>query len=466
MIDVQEKTLQSFLYNAKQVANTKKSDQLIAWTEALAPVKLINIFNEAKNKGKNRTFWQNSAADFSIVGIGTAYTIVAEEDRFINLEKEWTSLKESALVHDPFQQVGTGLMAVGGMDFDPLQKKTALWEKYPTSELIIPEMVVVRHHDNYYVTYQWNVTADTNVADIVRGQKSLQAFLQPKEMKPYAGQKILAQEEIAPEAWKQSVQKAVDAIKNDEAKKIVLAREMRLKLNQHANIAWMIQQLIDTQPNSYVFAFEQGDNCFIGATPERLVQVEKEALLSTCLAGTSPRGRTEAEDKQLANDLWNDPKNREEHDYVVQMIRGSIEDDCTDITIPNEPSVMTLRNLQHLYTPVTATLKGNGSVLPIVEKLHPTPALGGLPNEAALKFIREEEVMDRGWYGAPVGWMDSNENSEFAVAIRSGLVQGDEISLFAGCGVMRDSDPQMEYEETAVKFLPMYNILEDKDESY
>src|SRR5699024_2941443 len=194
MIDVEEKTLQSFLYKAKQVANTKKSDQLIAWTEKLAPVELINIFNEAKNKGKNRVFWQNSAADFSIVGIGTAYTIVAEEDRFHRLEKEWMTLKEAALIHDPFEQVGTGLMALGGMDFDALQKKTALWEKYPTSELSSPEMVVVRHHDNHYVTYQWNLTADTNVEDIINEQQKLQAFLQPKEMIQYAGQKILAQE--------------------------------------------------------------------------------------------------------------------------------------------------------------------------------------------------------------------------------------------------------------------------------
>src|SRR5699024_12748734 len=111
-------------------------------------------------------------------------------------------------------------------------------------------MVVVRHHDNYYVTYQWNLTADTNVEDIINEQQKLQAFLQPKEMKQYAGQKILAQEEIAPEAWKQSVQKAVDASKNGEAKKIVLAREMRLKLNQHANSAWISHPLIETQPDS------------------------------------------------------------------------------------------------------------------------------------------------------------------------------------------------------------------------
>src|SRR5699024_3821605 len=98
--------------------------------------------------------------------------------------------------------------------------------------------------------------------------------------------------------------------------------------------------------------------------------------------------------------------------------------------------------------------------------IHPTPALGGVPRQKALKFIRENEFMDRGWYGAPVGWLDSSRQSEFAVAIRSELVHNDEVNLFAGCGVMRDSDPEMELEETKVKFLPMLNVLEDNDGSY
>src|SRR5699024_12812328 len=124
------------------------------------------------------------------------------------------------------------------------------------------------------------------------------------------------------------------------------------------------------------------------------------------------------------------------------------------------------RNLSQQYTQVIATLPDDHSVFDVMKTLHPTPAVGGAPKERALDFIREDEELDRGCYGAPVGWLDSNQNSEFAVAIRSGLVQQDEASLFAGCGIMRDSDAEMEYEETNVKFLPMLNVLEDKDESY
>src|SRR5699024_994396 len=119
MIDLQEKTLQSFLYKAKERAHKVGKTFFISWTEEISPVMLINVFNEAKNKGKNRQFWINSESDFSIVGIGTAKTITATEDRFHTLQEKWEQLIEEAVVYDPYKSVGTGAIALGGMDFDP-----------------------------------------------------------------------------------------------------------------------------------------------------------------------------------------------------------------------------------------------------------------------------------------------------------------------------------------------------------
>jgi len=266
---------------------------------------------------------------------------------------------------------------------------------------------------------------------------------------------ILNKVEIDPQGWMQTVADAVEAIKEQKVKKIVLAREMQLTLDKRANIAHLIQKLLIMQINSYVFAFEHNGQCFLGATPERLIQVHGNVLLSACIAGTAPRGETVAEDEQIGQDLLDDDKNREEHDYVVQMIRDQITPYCDDVQIASAPILHPLKNLQHLYTPVKAKLKKTVSLFEIIRALHPTPALGGLPKDESLAFIRENERLDRGWYGAPVGWLDSNQNGEFVVAIRSGLVRERAASLFAGCGVMRDSDPQMEYDETNVKFLPI-----------
>jgi len=234
---------------------------------------------------------------------------------------------------------------------------------------------------------------------------------------------------------------------------------LRLKLNKEANISRVLQELLNKQANSYVFAFEKESDCFVGATPERLVKLEQDKVLSTCLAGTAPRGETKEEDKAIGQSLLHDSKNREEHDFVVRMIKNGIKHYCTNVVIPASPVLYPLKNLQHLYTPVTAALKKGYSIFDIIGELHPTPALGGTPTQASLKFIRDNELLDRGWYGAPVGWLDSNRNGEFAVAIRSGLIQGDEASLFAGCGIVKDSDIEKEYEETNIKFLPMLTVF-------
>src|SRR5690625_212298 len=142
--------------------------------------------------------------------------------------------------------------------------------------------------------------------------------------------------EIEPEEWKESVKLARDAIIAEKAKKIVLAREMRLSFEDELIVGDVLEKLIETQPNSYIFAIEKGSDCFVGATPERLVKVTGNELLSTCLAGTAPRGETKEVDEKIGADLLNDAKNREEHKYVVQMIKESIDPACENINIPDK----------------------------------------------------------------------------------------------------------------------------------
>ena len=141
------------------------------------------------------------------------------------------------------------------------------------------------------------------------------------------------------------------------------------------------------------------------------------------------------------------------------MIKGAIEDTCSEVDIPSEPRLLKLRHIQHLYTPVKGKPNLGTSLLMLVERLHPTPALGGVPTTSAMLKIREVEDMDRGFYGGPIGWLDYQGNGEFAVAIRSGLIQENEASIFAGCGVVENSEPESEYEETKIKFKPMLSAL-------
>jgi len=460
MIDTKDISLESFIHRVFKARESLQEQTLISWTEEVKNVDLLTIFQSALKTNKQRLFWSNSSNTFSFVGVGCVYKLIAEEDRYNVLKKEWGSLLNQAFIHNPFESLGTGLVAVGGMTFDPEREKSDLWKNFPTSQLTVPELLVVHSNNRFFITINKYMEPNESVEQVLHAIEQLKSIVYKVEMDHLSERKIVHKVEVEPEYWKQTVQKAVDKIKQNEASKIVLAREMKLTLNEDANIGTLLKKLMDTQTNSYIFAIEHDGHCFIGATPERLVQVNNKELLSTCLAGTAPRGKTKKEDKKIGQTLMNDQKNREEHAYVVHMIKDSITPYCDSIDIPEQPILYPLKNLQHLYTPVTATLKESFTVFDIIEKLHPTPALGGVPRKESLSFIREHELLDRGWYGSPIGWLDSNGNSEFVVAIRSGLVKGNQVSLFAGCGVMRDSDPQMEYDETNIKFLPMLHVLE------
>lgn len=467
MIDTKEETLSSFLYHVKKIASNENKNIFFSVTKEIAPVNLLNVFDHFDHKNTNRYYWSNHQQDFCLLGIGTAKELVCHNGEVETVRSKWHKLLEEAVEYNPFSYAGTGITAASGMAFDPTRPESREWSNYAPAMLTIPRFMLAYTEGRYFLTMNDYIDEHTLIANVLETAESFeQELYTPLFTEDQVPQRVTGKKVLKPEEWKELVQKAVQEIKNGHAKKIVLAREIQLTLNKQAHIGNMLRRLLRTQPNSYVFAYEAGDDCFIGATPERLVLVEDQHILSTCLAGTAPRGKTMDEDEDLANGLLHDEKNLEEHEYVVQMIKDSIASYCVDIHIPEAPVIYPLQNLQHLYTPVKATLKESYDVFDLIKNLHPTPALGGVPRQKALKFIRENEFMDRGWYGAPVGWLDSTRHSEFAVAIRSGLVHNDEVNLFAGCGVMRDSDPEMEFEETKVKFLPMLNVLEDNDGSY
>ena len=208
-----------------------------------------------------------------------------------------------------------------------------------------------------------------------------------------------------------------------------------------------------------MFAVARGDECFLGASPERLVRLRHSNVRATCLAGSIARGATPEQDRQLGEDLLASDKDRAEHAFVVRAICDELVELCDGRISTGPLSLMKLRNIQHLFTPIVGRVESGRNILDLVERLHPTPAMGGTPREPALEMIRRYEGMDRGWYAAPVGWMDARGEGEFAVAIRSALLRGSAAALFAGCGIVVGSDPEREYAESCLKLRPMLSVL-------
>jgi isochorismate synthase len=253
------------------------------------------------------------------------------------------------------------------------------------------------------------------------------------------------------ETWRTVVGRFAGAVGRGRVDKVVLARRVDLATDRAIDVAATLRRLVASAAESTVFAIARGDAVFLGATPERLVRAEGRDALTVAVAGSAPRGSDAIEDDALAAGLLTSEKEREEHEVVVRMLRDSLAPLCDDLEIAPSPRVIRLRTVQHLCTDVTARLSDRSGILGLVGVLHPTPAVGGQPRGTALDLIRDQEGIDRGWYAAPLGWVDRDGDGEFVVALRSGVVRGDRAALFAGCGIVADSDPGREWDESRMK---------------
>lgn len=266
-------------------------------------------------------------------------------------------------------------------------------------------------------------------------------------------------------AYLDLVDRGIAAVDRGELDKVVCAR--MLVLGPGPDPVAVLDALRRRNPNCAVFAFTAGAATFLGATPEELAVLDGHRLGTSAVAGTAPRGADDAEDARLADQLLASAKERAEHRFVVEAVTAGLEGLGLVDPTPTEPEILALANLQHLRTPITSRVRQRSSgvndmdVLRVAGVLHPTPATGGTPLDAALAFIETHEVFDRGWYAAPVGWCDLDGNGELRVALRSMLATDDGLRLFAGAGVVAGSAPEGELAETSVKLRALLDVLED-----
>lgn len=260
--------------------------------------------------------------------------------------------------------------------------------------------------------------------------------------------------------YRAAVARALERIAAGEFKKIVLARAQDLTANQALHPLRMLNGLRQRFPDCYAFSFAHGRGpSFIGASPERLVRVSRGKVETEALAGSMRRGASASEDAALAAALLRSEKEVREHRDVVDDIVARLRPLGLAPQFPATPHIRRLANVQHLHTPIEATLPDAVRLLDIIGAMHPTPAVGGSPREPALARIRELEGFPRGPYAGALGWLNARGGGEFFVGIRSGLVDGARARIFAGAGIVAGSTPEKEFAETELKFKAMLDAL-------
>ncbi len=404
-----------------------------------------------------RTFWQPPDGP-AVVGSGAAMTVEADgADRFDAVREAAARLFAAGDVHAGATAARPRLF--GGFAFHDEHEPAPPWQGFPGARFVLPARQVTYTDDGTWLTVNATDAGAGAVEDRLAAARDwLEDVPDPG---PAAGPPGVAARErtTSLSAWRDSVEAAVDRIGAGELRKVVLAQALRVDLAGPLSTPDALARLDGTYPDCHRFLVDGESTAFFGATPERLLTVTGRTIETGALAGTTGRGDTPEEDEWLARELLDDEKNNHEHDLVVEAIRDQLGPFATSIS-EGQRRVRKLETVQHLQTPITAELHGAGHVLDLVEALHPTPAVGGLPPDLALATIREDEPFARGWYAAPVGWFDAAGYGSFAVAIRSAVGSDRTARLFAGVGLVGDSEPDREWDEVQLKYRPMLDALE------
>jgi menaquinone-specific isochorismate synthase len=347
--------------------------------------------------------------------------------------------------------------AFGGFSFHDGHEPDGVWSGFEAASFVVPQILVVRSDEGTWLT----AVADTDDEADRRLEEWSQYLAELPTMRPSGSTPgVRATRRTTPlETWRTQVERALDRIATDDLTKVVLAQSLSAELEGPIDVAATLERLRRQYPNCYRFLLGgTGGGTFFGAPPERLVSKRGDRVETEALAGSVPRGETPEADDQHAERMLESEKFQREHGIVVDAIREQLSPLASELTVGAQ-TVRRLATIQHLQTPITATIGADRHVLDIVEALHPTPAVGGVPPEAALETIKETESFDRGWYAAPIGWFDAAGDGEFAVGLRSGLAIDETVRLFAGNGIVADSDPDEEWEEVQLKFRPILDEL-------
>ena len=424
---------------------------------------LVDLVSAARDAGHEVLLMERPMPDaVSVAALGRAFDMVAAaggvaledatgavidfergENRLLAAARMWRRVSSALAAEDSV----AGPIAVGGFAYRPDRDPGGPWSGFPALLFRVPALAVMRMRGRTFA-----ISAMPEAADLLD--------LEPPRITAPAARKLEVSAIRNPVAWTAAVESAAARLRAGEAAKVVLAREVMARGDGVVAAGMVARSLRAAYPSCFIYLVTGADGtAFIGASPELLVRRSANRAIAQPMAGSVARGSSEADDNRLARQLEESAKDGAEHRLVADFVVDALRPFANAVSA-QPPEVVRFTNIQHLATTVAAELSEPAAdALELAAALHPTPAVGGWPREAADVLIDELETMERGWYAGAVGWMDARGDGEFAVALRCGLLWEDGARLYAGVGVMPDSDAARELDETELKFKALLTAL-------
>ena len=405
--------------------------------------------------GTDRVFWSGRDDDIVEATVGAA-------DVHQTTERPLAPDALSAALQQQLDAATAPIRYYGGLRFDAWQSTASpnpdgAWAPFGVARFVLPRFTLRQTPAGTRLLCTLVFPHDTGRTDALVEAVNALTFPAPDSLPslPHPRRRADVPDR---DGWIRRVRWAVDAIHRDHLEKVVFARRTTLTLARPLDPIRMLRHLRPATPGCFHIAMQPGRGpAFVGASPERLFRHDGQTVSTEALAGTGSRGASASADDALRTALLESDKDRREHAFVQQAIRSALAPLCTSVTA-EEVEEMRLARGRHLHAPLTGTLRQDITTFDLLRALHPTPAVAGVPTERSLAAIRAQEPFDRGWYAGPMGWI-AHDTAEFAVGIRSGLIQGEQLALYSGAGLVNGSNPVKEWDEIEQKISDFAAIL-------
>ncbi|RTR27935.1 isochorismate synthase [Shewanella atlantica] len=397
-----------------------------------------------------RIYWKGRDTEEEVAAIGSCKDFTYEEavdDNQLSLEYQ----KQRALSNNQ------DIRYYGGVAFD---RTTECWPEFGRAHFVLPRIELRRSGEEYKLLINLNCESNEPEAERALAIEALAKLVSPRPLPPPNKINLLSRSDRPDRYhWTELVKKVTHEKFIQDTPKVVLSRLTQLEVDEEVDPWMLLACWQGRNQNSFQFGFQfSPERAFISCTPERLYRRRQRELFTEALAGTTTRGLNQEEDRALAQQLLEDNKNSHENQLVKEHIVDALTPLSNYVGAEETPRVFKLSHIQHLHRSIRAELKPGIDDFQLLQALHPTPAVGGLPKEPAMNFIRQREGYARGWYAGACGYFNKYE-SEFAVAIRSALIEPGRINLFAGAGIVSGSEPEAEWVELENKLTTILSIL-------
>jgi menaquinone-specific isochorismate synthase len=364
-------------------------------------------------------------------------------------------------IQDLLENSSYDLRFFGGIRFSPEKQADPAWNSFGTAYFFLPRFEMLRIEESFTFIYNFLVSDSSSkkrcLNNLEYDFQNLKNYEINSEKSFYRAVKV--KDIPSKENWQRLFKKAIEYIDSGEIQKIVLARKSQFQFRNKIDPLVLFEKVNAGSQNTFSFYFQPQEKvAFFGATPEMLFYRQNSEIYSEAIAGTRIRGKNLEQDQAFANELLSNEKELLEHRLVSLAVKKNLKTICHPVEELIQEKIMKLTYVQHLQTKYIGQLKENNSDLDIILALHPTPAVAGYPKNLSLNYIAELETFDRGWYAGPIGWF-GREEAEFAVAIRSALVNKNFLNLYVGAGIVTGSVSEKEWEEFESKVLNYKRIL-------